>query len=169
MRFGKKELLGFAAAALMTLGTALPTLAGEDTGTVTVSAVVQTHLDITVVSSGTVSFNPLDLGDCNTSSSVHIQVDSNGDYTGTVSAAFLPGNTHLIEADLYRVGTLTPADPSVNCTVGSFGTDPQTWPAGGGMASLIPTSYYEWYGVLAPASSSAGTASWTLTYSASNS
>jgi hypothetical protein len=165
MQFGK-QFLGLAVAALMALGAVAPALAGN---TVTVTATVPATISVTVVSGTDVNLGNLSGGICTSSTgSSRIDVISNATWYGTVSV------THTGPAlSLYRKATGSASVPGPNpCSDGIQLTEgvANAWVAdSGNLHAATPSgaSFFEGYSAIG--GSLAGTTTWTLTYSATQS
>jgi hypothetical protein len=165
MRFGK-QFLGLTVAALMALGAVAPALAGD---TVTVTATVPATISVTVVSGDQVNLGNLSSGNCTPSAvSSRIDVISNATWYGTV------GVTRTGPAlSLYRLETGSASVPGPNpCSNGIQLTEgvANAWVADSGnphAATPSGKSFFEGYSAIG--GSLAGTTTWTLTYSATQS
>jgi hypothetical protein len=163
MRFGK-QYLGLAVAALMALSAVAPARANN---TVTVTATVPATISVTVVSGAEVNIGTLSSGNCTPSTgSTEIKVISNATWYGTVTITNQSGPS----VNLYRKANAAVSDPGPNpCSQGIqlTGSGAHAWVGDSGnkhAATPGGTSFFEGYGALGGAL--AGTATWTLTYSA---
>jgi hypothetical protein len=167
MHFGR-QFFGLAVAGLMALGAVVPALAADNT--VTVTATVPATLTVTIVSGAVVNLGTLSSGNCTSSAgSTEIKVISNAEWYGTVSVTSRTGPS----INLYRKANSAVSDPGpnpcsqgiqmsesgANAWVGDSGNKHAATPAG--------KSFFEGYS--ATDGAMAGTSTWTLTYSATQS
>lgn len=135
----KQRVLGIVGAGLLSLGLAIPAMAANSSGTVTVSGVNKTHLTFTIndtnaadstasVGFGDIDPNGLGTGTPNTNgacfaaaNSVAFKVKSNLPYSGTVGATAETGDDY---SDV-PVSQLYWSDTTANCASTAFSASGQ--------------------------------------------